>query len=87
MEGRPHRETQCAQRCCDGGLVKYDAYKLHASAAFVAFVAFVALEHMNFESAFEKLCSGDAFRLRDFCFCLKNLPLVEMSRFDIGILP
>ncbi|MEY3901046.1 MAG: hypothetical protein RL189_352, partial [Pseudomonadota bacterium] len=32
---RPHGETQCAQRCCDGGLVKHDAYEFHAPAAFV----------------------------------------------------
>ncbi|MEY2986718.1 MAG: hypothetical protein RJB13_239 [Pseudomonadota bacterium] len=53
----PHRETQCAQRCCDGGLIKHNAHEFHAPAAFVAF------EHVDFESAFEKLCPGDAFCL------------------------
>jgi tRNA(His) 5'-end guanylyltransferase len=38
-------------------LVKHHTYKLHASAAFIA------LEDIDFESAFEKLCPGDAFCL------------------------
>ena len=52
---RPAGETQCAQRCCDGGLVKHNAHKLHSSAAFIT------IEHVDFESAFEELCRGDAF--------------------------
>ena len=57
---RPHGETQCAQSGCDCRLVKHHAYEFHAS------VAFVALEDIDFESAFEKLCPGDAYSFARF---------------------
>ena len=63
---RPHGETKCAQRCCYGGLIKHEAYEFHASAAFVAF------EHVDSESAFEKLCPGDAFSFARFLLFVRG---------------
>jgi hypothetical protein len=41
-------------------LVKHHTYKLHASAAFIA------LEDIDFECPFEKLCPGDALSFAQF---------------------
>ena len=62
----PHGESQCAQRCFDCWLGEDHAYEFHASDAFVT------LENIDFESAFEKLCPGDAFSFVRFLFFVRG---------------